>query len=128
MISIRRTRNWTTAAFAAFAVLALGTVATRATAQEVTEQNVAERIATMKTPQDHEAIAAYFKKQAAAAAEQVKEHEAMLASWKKSMSGRSLVNMEHHCEGLISAYKKIQKDDEALAQLHENMAKAAAGK
>jgi hypothetical protein len=128
MISIRRTRIWTTGAFATLAFCALSTAPTFVSAQEVTEANVAERIATMKTQQDHEAIAAYFKKQAAAAAEQVKEHEAMLASWKKTVSGRSLVNMQRHCEGLISAYKKIQKDDEALAQLHENMAKAAAGK
>jgi hypothetical protein len=128
MISIRRTRNWTTAAFAALAFLALSTVPTRVTAQEVTEQNVAERIATMKTPQDHEAIAAFFKAQAAAAGEQVKEHEAMLASWKKSISGHSLVTMTQHCEGLIASYKKLQKDYEALAEAHYKMGKAAAGK
>jgi hypothetical protein len=128
MISIHRKCNWTTAAFAALAFLALSTVPTRVTAQEVTEQNVAERIATMKTAQDHEAIAAFFKAQAAAAGEQVKIHEAMLASWKKSISGHSLVTMTQHCEGLIASYKKLQKDNEALAEAHEKMAKAAAGK
>ena len=128
MISIRRTGNWKGVAFAALAFLALSTVPVAATAQEVTEQNVAERIATMKTKQDHEAIAAFFKAQAAKAGEEVKTHEAMLASWKKSIMGHSLVTMTQHCEGLIASYKKLQKDYEAMAAEHLKMAQAAAGK
>lgn len=120
--------NWKRGVLMALAFAAWCSVATVALAEEVTDQNVAERIATMKTPQDHEAIAAFFKGKASAEAAAVKEHEAMLASWKKSTAGRSLITMTNHCESAIAAHKKLQKDYEALAAEHEEMAKEAAGK
>ena len=120
--------NWTRGFLAAVAFAALSSIAVVAIADEVTEQNVAERIAAAKTPQEHEAIATFFKGQAAAAGEKAKEHEAMLGSWKKSTSGRSLNVMRQHCEDAIASYKKLQKDYEALADEHEKMAKKAAGK
>jgi len=110
---------------ATLAFAALSSLAAPAIADEVTEQNVAERIATMKTPQDHEAIAAFFKAQAAAEGVKVKEHETMLASWKKTVAGRSLVNMIQHCESALAAHKKLQKDYEAMAAAHVTMAHEA---
>ena len=118
--------NWTRGFLAALAFTALSSLAVAAIADEVNEQNVAERIATMKTAQDHEAIAAFFKSQAAAEGEKVAEHKAMLASWKKSVSGRSLTHMTRHCEDALAAHQKLQKDYEALAAAHEKMAKEAA--
>lgn len=122
------TTNWTRGFLAAVAFAALSSIAAVAIADDVTDQNVAERIAAAKTPQEHEAIATFFKGQAAAAGEKVKEHQGMLASWKKATSGRSLNVMRQHCEDAITSYKKLQKDYEALADEHEKMAKKAGGK
>ena len=117
--------SWKAGFMAALALMAMSSLATIAVADDVTEQNVAEKVATAKTPQDHEAIAAYFKAQAAAAGEKVKEHEAMLASWTKTTAGKGLTVMKQHCEGVIASFKKIEKDDDAMAKEHEKMAKSA---
>lgn len=65
-------------------------------ADTITDANVTDAIAAAKTPQDHQAIAAYFRAQAAAAGEKVKLHEAMLASWEKTVSGKGLEHMRTH--------------------------------
>jgi len=110
------------------AFVAVSSLATVTLAQDVTEQNVADRVASAKTAQDHEALATFFKGQAATAGEKLKEHEAMLGTWKKTTSGRSLNVMRQHCEDAIASYKKLQKDYEAMATEQEKMAKKAGGK
>lgn len=92
-------------------------------ADRVTDANVTEAIASAKTSQDHGAIAAYFKEQAAAQAEKVKLHEAMLKSWEKTVAGRSLENMRKHCNDLIASFRKAQKAYEAMAEMHAHMGK-----
>jgi hypothetical protein len=110
---------------AAVALVAVSSLATVAPAQDVTEGNVAERVAAAKTAPEHEAIAAFFKAQATAAGDKVKEHEAMLASWEKGTSGRSLSVMRQHCQDAIASYKKLQKDYTAMAAEQETLAKKA---
>ncbi len=115
--------RWTTT-FGALSVFVLLTASPvwRAWAQAagpVTDENVVERIAQAKTPAEHEAIAAYYKAQAAVAASKVKEHEAMVKAY-------SSKTMNRHCESLLQTYRAQQKDLEALAKDHEDMAKAAA--
>ncbi len=117
--------NWKRGLLAATAFVALSSLAVVATAEDVTEQNVAERVATAKTAPEHEAIAAFFKAQATAAGDKVKEHEAMLASWEKGTSGRSLNVMRQHCQDAIASYKKLQKDYTAMAAEQETLAKKA---
>lgn len=108
---------------AILATLATGVIgATQALAADtVTDANVAEAIVAAKTPQDHEAIAAYFRAQAAAQGEKVKLHEAMLKAWEKTVAGRSLENMRKHCNDLIAASRKAQKAYEAMADMHAHM-------
>jgi len=120
--------NWTRGFVAALAFAACGSVATVALAQNVTAQNVAERVTAARTGQEHEALASFFKGQAASAGEKVKEHETMLASWQKTTSGRSIVVMRQHCQDAITSYKKLQKDYEAMANEQEKLAKEAGGK
>ncbi len=90
----------------------------------VTDDNVAERVAAAKTPQDHEALVAYYRAQAAAKTDQVKRHEAMLKSY-DNVAGTSKELMRNHCQMLISSYRQAQRALEGLAQEHENLAKAA---
>ena len=120
--------SWTRGFLAAVAFVAVSSLAIVTLAQDVTEQNVAERVASAKTAQDHEAIATFFKAQAAKAGEQAKEHEAMVGTWKATTAGRGLYAMRQHCEANIASYKKLQKDYEAMAAEEEKMAKKAGAK
>ncbi len=96
-----------------------------ATAEEpITADTVAQRVATAKTPQDHEALAAYFSSQAAAMAADAKRHEAMLNSYDWSW-GVTKETMRSHCESLIASDRKAQQAFEALAQEHKKLAKQA---
>ena len=96
-------------------------------AQQVTEDNLAQKIETAKTAADHEAIAAFYQAKATASTEEAKRHEAMLASYKK-IGGKMYQAWENHCKSLIQSYNKEAKDYEMLAKEHEKMAKAAGGK
>jgi len=110
----------------ALCVTLMGPAATPrcAVAGTITDANVGQMMAVAKTPADHEALVAYFKGQAAIAAQKVKEHEAWLADLRKpgSLGGKGAVSFADHCESLIASYRKQQKDYEAMAALHQNLA------
>jgi hypothetical protein len=93
-------------------------------ADAVTDDTVAERIASAKTAADHEAIAAYYRAQAAEKAKQVKHHEAMLKSY-DNVAGVSKELMRNHCKTLINSYRQEQRAFDALAAEEEKLAKAA---
>lgn len=108
----------------ALGLLALLTIspAMRAWAQAagpVTDANVVERITTMKTPADHQAIAAYY--QAKADATDVKLHEAMV----KAYGGSGMKTMNRHCELLLQTARQQKAEYESLAKEHADMAAAA---
>jgi hypothetical protein len=127
-MTTRSRSSWARGFLAALALVTVGSVSIAALAQDVTEQNVADRVATAKTAQDHEAIATFFKGQAAEAGKQAREHEVMLGKWKTTTSGRGLIAMRQHCEANIASYKKLEKDYEAMAAEEEKLAKKAGGK
>jgi hypothetical protein len=103
------------------ALLTLTPPAARA-GEPVTADTVAQRVATAKSAQNHEELAAYFRSQAAAMAADVKRHEAMLKSYDWVWGvGKEL--MRNHCQTLIASDHKAQQAFEALAQEHEKLAK-----
>jgi len=85
-----------------------------AEAGSVTDDNVVERITTMKTPTDHEAIAEYYRTKAAAAAADTTRHEAMM----KSYGGNGMKTMNRHCDLLIQTARQQQAEYESLAKAH----------
>jgi hypothetical protein len=93
-------------------------------AADVTAANVSDHIASAKTAADHEAIAGYFRSEAAAEGERVKTHEAMLESYKKS-SGKPYLVMIDHCKAAIAKSRDLEKEYSKMAELHGQMAKAA---
>jgi hypothetical protein len=118
------TRSGLAARFLAIAALGLTLTCTFAsdTHAQVTAQNVAEKIAAAKTPADQEAIAAYYRSEAAAAAEKVKSHEAMMASYKTF--GKGGPGLADHCKTLIAQYRAAEQDYTKMAAEHEALAKA----
>jgi hypothetical protein len=116
-----------TVGFAALLALFLTTTATIAVAETVTDANVAELTAKAETAADHEAIAAYYREEAKQALEQVKFHENMARRGTgPSAPGKQAFNaMKPHCDKLIRSYQQAAESYEALAKLHEQLAKEA---
>jgi hypothetical protein len=98
------------------AVLLAVSQAVWAQAGPVTDDTIVERITTMKTPADHQAIAAYYQTKAAAAAVEVTRHEAMV----KAYGGN------RHCDQLLWTARQRNTEYESLAKEHADMAAAAA--
>lgn len=88
--------------------------------EPITADTVAQRVAAARTALDHEELASHFRSQAAAMAEDVKRHEAMLKSY-DWVWGVTKEVMRNHCQSLIASDRKAQQAFEALAQEHEKL-------
>ncbi len=91
----------------------------------VTEYNVAEKLAQASTPADHQALAAYFRAEAAEAAAMVARHEKMLRSIQSNATGHPRGDHSGHCRALIKANQEEQAAFEGLAQEQDLAAKGA---
>jgi hypothetical protein len=109
------------AAVAMLAIVALGYLPF-GSAEE--GKNIEQMIAEAKTPADHEAIAAYYDKEAQEAHKKHAEHQKM-KEWYKNTPVMSKGGFSTHCDSLISYDDKTAKEYEALAKLHREMAKSA---
>ncbi len=125
MNTMHITRSLSRLAIAGAVALGLALAGVAHAQEPITEANVAQHIATAKTAADHQAIANFYKAQAAAAGEKVKMHEAMDAAYKSGQTGKTEARFHEHCKDLISSYKKEQKDNLELAKEHEEMAAKA---
>jgi hypothetical protein len=88
------------------------------------KMDIDKRIATAKTAADHEAIAAYFDTQAAAAKAEAEAHAAMRAAYEKA--GGALIgklHLDQHCDKIEASYEDVAKENAALAEAHRAMAK-----
>jgi hypothetical protein len=90
------------------------------------DTSIDSKIAAAKTPGDHEAIAAYYDKQAARAQAKADQHHKMAAAYKK-LGGAVIEKMhvDQHCDALAASYEGIVKESKALAEAHRAMAKEA---
>lgn len=113
---------------AALLLAAAGGDRARAAAGPVTIDNVGQYIDEAKTAADEEALAAFFKGQAALQAEAAKKHEAMLKSY-ASTPGKAGELLRHHCQTLIKLLQEQGKMYTDMAEDHEKLARElAAGK
>jgi hypothetical protein len=109
------------------AIIAFAVPAFRAGAAE--EMNIDKMIATAKTASDHEAIANYYKQQAAEARSKVDMHKKMAEQYSMSGIGNQATktHFHQHCEALVRSYQTEANEYDALAKAHQDMA-AKAGK
>ena len=103
-------------------IVAAGAVLPISSAQE--DKSIEQLITEAKTPADHEAIAAYYDKEAQAAHQKHAEHQKM-KEWYKNTPMMSKGGFGTHCDSLISLDDKAAKQYEALAKSHREMAKSA---
>jgi hypothetical protein len=89
-------------------------------------KSLEQMITEAKTPADHEAIAAYYEKEAQATHQKHAEHKKLADFYAappalKTKSGTLFV----HCNEAAKKYEEIAKEYEAMAHMHREMAKAA---
>ena len=108
-------------------ILVLAVPTSRAVAAE--EMSIEKMIATAKTPSDHEAIANYYKQQAAEARSKADMHKKMAEQYSMSGIGNQATktHFHQHCETLVRSYQTQANEFDALAKAHQDMA-AKAGK
>jgi hypothetical protein len=89
-------------------------------------------IAKAKSPADHEAIAAYYDKEATEAEAKAEQHKKMADSYTKlrpdhpaSLEGH-LKPLPGHCRAEAKYYEGIATENRALAAAHRKMAKVEA--
>jgi hypothetical protein len=87
-------------------------------------KNIEQMIAEAKTPADHEAIAAYYEKEAQEAHTKHAEHQKMEELYQKNPA-LNKSGFSFHCKQIALNYEKTAKDYEDLAKLHKEMAKTA---
>jgi hypothetical protein len=86
---------------------------------------IEQMISEAKTPADHEAIAAYYEKEAQAAHEKHAQHQEMGEAYAKQAKAgpRKRTGSVAHCTAIAGQFEQIAKEYEALAQMHEKMTK-----
>lgn len=122
-------------AFLLFVVLSLTTLGTVSQARgdeaksKLSSKQLRSLIATAKTPEDHQKLAAYYRDMAAEAKANAAEHEKILAAYNQNPSthppAKAAGGPAEHCRTLIRLYNDEAKEDLAMADQHDQMAKAA---
>jgi uncharacterized membrane-anchored protein YhcB (DUF1043 family) len=110
---------------AALAVFVTFTVSSFLSTSAEEGKNVEQMITEAKTPADHEAIAAYYEKEAQAARGQQASHQRMAESYEKIPVLEKKSGLVSHCNTIAQKYGDIAKDYEDLATLHKEMARSA---
>jgi hypothetical protein len=100
-------------------------------AEKLSKQQLLSLIATAKTPAEHGRLAAYYSAEAQDYLAQSKEHEQMVAAYKKNPAmntSKSSSGPVNHCEYLSQHLKESAAQVQELAKEHERMAKEAGQK
>ncbi|HEV3481127.1 MAG TPA: hypothetical protein VGR97_02245 [Candidatus Acidoferrales bacterium] len=99
------------------------------TSPKLTSKQVRSLIATAKTPEDHQKLAAYYRDKAAEAKANAAEHERILAAYNQNPSthpaAKAAGGPTEHCRTLIRLFNDEAREDLAMAGEHDQMAKAA---
>ena len=117
-------RTWKTIGAVA-AVLAISALGYLPFGSAEEGKSVEQMISEAKTPADHEAIAAYYEREAQEAQQKYEEHLKLKAAYAKIPHLASKTGLPAHCDSIAKKYENIAKDYEALAKLHKGMAKSA---
>lgn len=88
-------------------------------------EDVTAMLQSAKTAADHEAIAAYYEKEAAAAKEKAVLHRSM-GDLVKKQGGPAVAKwgMDKHCLALVNQYEEAAKSYTELAKAEREIAKA----
>ncbi len=97
-------------------------------AQKLSKKELRVLIANARTPEDHERIATHYRAEAERLRTKQREHEEELAAYLKNPSSHpspKWPTLDQHCRQLAYYYGKASEKALALADLHDQMARAA---
>ncbi len=115
--------NVTLAAAGLCATLALPSFGIAEDKEPMSIESMAE--AAAKTPEQHQALAAYYQGKAKDARAEAQRHVGMAESFGSSHAGVGQPAMKLHCDSLAKAAQQQAADYDAMAAEHEAMAKKA---
>lgn len=85
-----------------------------------------QKIESARTRSDHEALATYYTKQAAAARALAAEHRKMAQSYQGMFAGgRGGASLPAHCNAIVRSQESIAAEYEGMATGHRQMAEQA---
>jgi hypothetical protein len=84
--------------------------------------NIEQQIRDAKTPADHQALAAFYEKEAQAAHKLHNTHVTMEAAYAASRTMQEKGRPSEHCRVIADKYRDMAKEYEALAAMHKTMA------
>lgn len=84
-----------------------------------------ERIEAAQSRADHEALAAYYDREASAARATAAEHRKMAVSYQRYQPGRGGGNMSAHCNSLARNYEGVATEFDGMSAGHRQMAAQA---
>ena len=113
------------AGLAVLTIVALGYRPFSSAAAEKGMEHMEQMITEAKTPTDHEALAAFYEKEAQEARQKQAEHQQMSEAYAKIPVLKTKTGAVTHCNAIAKKYAEIAKEDEALAKMHKEMAKSA---
>ncbi|HSD09713.1 MAG TPA: hypothetical protein VLF14_01925 [Candidatus Binatia bacterium] len=104
----------------------LGVLVMPATRSRAEDFDIDKAIAAAKTPADHEAIAAYYDKEAAESQAKSNSHAKMGAAY-KNLGGSAIGkwHLDEHCDRLEKDFARAAEEAKRLAAAHREMAKQA---
>ena len=118
-------KTWTIVS-AAVALLGIGVLTTSLPVSVAAEgKSVEQMISEAKTPAEHEAIGAYYEKEAQEAHKKRAQHQKMSDSYATIPVLKTKTGAVAHCNTIAKKYEDLAKEYEALAKLHKDMAKSA---
>jgi hypothetical protein len=123
-------RTLSIASIALFATLAASaqTPAAQPASGQLTNREVKTLIATASTPADHERIARYYEAKAIEYRTEAGKHDAMLTAFQANPAlnnDKARPGTIGHCAYLAKSLKQRAANAQALAQQHEQMARAS---
>lgn len=121
---MRRLSTLIAAGMIFLALVALPFVRAGAQQAAVTWDNLNEKIAGSKTSADHQAVADFYKEQAAETRKKAEVHKQSAETYRK-MNITKPPNMANMCDGIAAMWDKIAADYDKLAKAHDDMAKKA---
>ncbi len=83
---------------------------------------VQQQIEAARTPADHEALVAYYDREAAAARVKAADHRKMARSYQ---GGRGGASMPAHCNSVANSFDAIATEYDGMAASHRQLAQEA---
>ena len=123
--------KWKRSAVVSAAVLSVLLIALPQTgsAQQMSKQELKALLASTRSREDHQKLAAYYRQEADRLLAEAQKHDEMAEMYQKNPHPFTQKNPaafgEQHCRHLADTYRKKTVKAQSIAALHEDMARQA---